>query len=68
MSRFSRIMAAKKKEKNSYFLPQNFLEGKVKQIRKNKPKVRSLTWVMVFLVAENENRQLKDSPQADFGR
>ena len=23
---------------------------------------------MVFLVAENENRQLKDLPQADFGR
>ena len=22
---------------------------------------------MVFLVAENENRQLKDLPQADFG-
>ena len=23
---------------------------------------------MVFLVAENENRQLEDLPQADFGR
>ena len=23
---------------------------------------------MVFLVAENENQQLEDSPQADFGR
>ena len=40
----------------------------MKQIRKNKPKVRSLNWVMVFLVAENENRQLEDLRQADFGR
>ena len=28
----------------------------------------SSTWVMVFLVVENENRQLEDLPQADFGR
>ena len=27
-----------------------------------------MTWVIVFLVAENENRQLEDLPQADFGR
>ena len=27
-----------------------------------------MTWVLVFLVAENENQQLEDSPQADFGR
>ena len=27
-----------------------------------------MTWVMVFLVAENENRELEDLPQADFGR
>ena len=42
--------------------------GSKKKKPKEKPKVRSLTWVMVFLVAENENRQLEDLPQADFGR
>ena len=45
MSRFYRIMAAKKKRK-----------------------IRILTWVMVILVAENENRELEDLPQANFGR
>ena len=43
-------------------------KGKWNKIRKEKPEVSSLTWVMVFLVAENENRQLEDLPQADFGR
>ena len=28
----------------------------------------SVALVMAFLAAENENRQLEDSPQADFGR
>ena len=41
---------------------QNFLEAKVKQNTKIKPKITYLTWVMAFLAAENENRQ------ADFGR
>ena len=43
-------------------------KGKWNKIRKEKPEVSSLTWVMVFLVAENENLQLEDLPQADFGR
>ena len=43
-------------------------KGKLNKIRKEKPKVRFLTWVMVFLVPENENQQLEDLPQADFGR
>ena len=47
---------------------QNFLEAKVKQNTKIKPKITYLTWVMAFLAAENENRQLEDFPQADFGR
>ena len=42
----------KKKEKFVYLtdnLTQNFLEGEQKKkIRKEKPKVRSLTWVMVL--------------------
>ena len=41
---------------------QTFLEGKT-NIRKEKPKVTySMTLVMAFLVAENENRQLEDFP------
>ena len=47
---------------------QNFLEAKVKQNTKIKPKITYLTWVMAFLAAENENRQLEDLPRADFGR
>ena len=46
---------------------QNFLEAKVKQNTKIKPKITYLTWVMAFLAAENENRQLEDLPRADFG-
>ena len=65
-------MAAKKKPEKFVFLAdnvtQNCLEREVKQNTKKKPEVSSLTWVMVFLVAENENRQLEDLPQADFGR
>ena len=48
---------------------QTFLKGKKTKIRKEKPKVTySVTLVMTFLAAENENRQLKGLPQADFGR
>ena len=39
---------------------QNFLEAKVKQNTKIKPKITYLTWVMAFLAAENENRQLDE--------
>ena len=40
-------------------------KGKKTQTRKEKPKA---TYSMAFLSAENENRQLKDLPSADFGR
>ena len=55
---------------NSYFKQAMslFLEAKVKQNTKIKPKITYLTWVIAFLAAENENRQLEDLPQADFGR
>ena len=39
-----------------------------KQNTKGKPKVTYLTWVMVFLAAENENLQMEGLPPADFGR
>ena len=57
MSRFCRIMATKeKKEEKFVFLTDNVTQGsKTKYEKKN-------------LVAENENQQLEDSPQADFGR
>ena len=49
-------MAAKKSD------VQTFLKGK------EKPKFRySVAVVMAFLAAENENQQLQDLPQADFG-
>ena len=35
---------------------------------KYEKKNRNLGCVMVFLAVENENRQLKAFPQADFGR
>ena len=36
---------------------------------REKPKVTySVALVLTFLSAENENRQLKDLPPADFGR
>ena len=47
-------------------LPRKGSETKYE--KEKKPELSSLTWVMVFLVAENENRQLEDLPQADFGR
>ena len=72
LSEVFQIMVAKT-PKNSISLRdsdvQTFLKGKKTKIRKEKPKVTySVTLVMAFLAAENENRQLEDSPQADFGR
>ena len=70
MSRFSRIMAAKKKKiRISNRQCHSKFPGRGSKTKyEKKPKVRSLTWVIVFLVAENENRQLEDLPPADFGR
>ena len=72
LSEVFQIMVAKT-PKNSISLRdsdvQTFLKGKKTKIRKEKPKVTySVTLVMAFLAAENENRQLKGLPQADFGR
>ena len=39
-----------------------------KQNTNRKPKVTYLTWVMVFLAAENENQQMEGLPPAKFGR
>ena len=48
---------------------QNFLEWEKTNILKEKPKVTySVPLVLAFHSAENENRQLEDSPPADFGR
>ena len=45
------------------------LSYKKTNILKEKPKVTyPVALVLVFLSAENENRQLEDFPQADFGR
>ena len=45
------------------------LRGKKTKIRKEKSKVTyPVALVMAFLAAGNENRQLEDLPQADFGR
>ena len=42
---------------------------KTKHVREEKPKVtKSVALVMAFPTAENENRELEDLPQADFGR
>ena len=47
---------------------QTFLEREDNKRRKDKPKVMySVALVMAFLAAENENRQLEDLPQVDFG-
>ena len=44
-------------------------KGKKTNILKEQPKVAySVALVLAFLSAENENRQLKDLPFADFGR
>ena len=43
-------------------------KGKKTNILKEKPKVPySVTLMLTFLSAENENRQLEDLPLADFG-
>ena len=60
---------AAKKLKNPYRLQTVTLKlswkGKKTKIRKEKPQVTySVSLVMVFHAAENENRQLKDLPQA----
>ena len=48
---------------------QTYLEGKINNVPKEKPKVKySVALVLAFLAAENENRQLEDLPLADFGR
>ena len=45
------------------------LKGKKTNIRKRKPKAMySVALVMAFLAAENENWQIEDLLQADFGR
>ena len=50
-------------------LKLSFRGEKTKHVRKEKPKVtKSVTLVMAFPTAENENRELEDLPQADFGR
>ena len=50
-------------------LKLSFRGEKTKHVRKQKPKVtKSVTLVMAFPTAENENRELEDLPQADFGR
>ena len=69
---FSQITAAKTL-KNLYFLQtvtsKLSYKGKKTNIRTEKLKITySVALVMAFLAAENENRQLEDSPQADFGR
>ena len=67
-----RIMAAKNTEKSVSLADsdvQTFVKGKKTKIRKEKPKVTlSMALVTAFLVADNESRQLKNLPQADFGR
>ena len=45
---------------------QTFLEDEENQYTKRK--TYSVALVLAFLSAENENRQLEDFPQADFGR
>ena len=48
---------------------QTYLEGKINNVPKEKPKVKySAALVLAFLAAENENRQLEGLPLADFGR
>ena len=48
---------------------QTYLEGKINNVPKEKPKVKySVALVLAFLAAENENRQLEGLPLADFGR
>ena len=67
MSRFSQIMAAKGTKK--FFFSNSVVQSSrsgSKQNTKRKPKVTYLTWVMVFLAAENENQQMEGLPPAVF--
>ena len=72
LSELSRTMAAKTLKKSVSLTDsavQTFLKGEKTNTRKEKPKVTcSVALVLAFLVAGNENRQLKDLPLADFGR
>ena len=72
LSELSRIMAAKTLKKSVSLTDsevQTFLEGEKTNIQKEKPKVTySVALVLAFFATENENRQLEDSPPADFGR
>ena len=54
----------------SVSLPDSDVQGEENQNgKRNKPKVTySVALIVVFLEAENENRQLEGLPQADFGR
>ena len=48
---------------------QTFLDEEENQYTRGKPKFPySVALVMAFVAAVNENRQLEDFPQADFGR
>ena len=72
LSELSQITAAKTL-KNPYRWPtvgfKLSYKGKKTNILKEKPKVTySVALVLVFLSAENENRQLEYLPLADFGR
>ena len=70
LSELSRIMAAKTLKNPYRWQTVRFkLSYKKTNILKEKPKVTyPVALVLVFLSAENENRQLEDFPQADFGR
>ena len=73
LSGFVRIMVAKTLKTPYRLLTVTLklsLRGKkTKHVRKEKPKVtKSVALVMAFPTAENENRELEDLPQADFGR
>ena len=64
---------AAKKVKNPYHLQTVMFKLSQKRkktiVRKEKPKdTHSVALVITFLAAVEENRQLKNLPQADFGR
>ena len=70
MSELSRIVAVKSLKKSVSLTDsevQTYLEGKINNVPKEKPKVKySVALVLAFLAAENENRQLEGLPLADF--
>ena len=70
MSEFSRIMAAKTLKKSLSLKDsdvQTFLDEEENQYTREKPKV-AYSVALAFVAAVNENQQLEDFPQADFGR